>query len=180
MKRIRLSVLVVLILLAAAAAFRGLGRWLDREDPLSHADVIFVVSGAMPQRALEGGKVFAMGYAPEVWLSRPESPADGLAKLVLTMYAAQIIFVTVVLGSVMMLFRIPAAAFIRAVREPFLIAFSTASSEAALPRALENMEQFGVPKHIVAFVLQANNVSVGKDELKDNAATLKRLKISGK
>src|SRR4030081_3902557 len=77
----------------------------------------------------------------------------GLAKLVLTMYAAQIIFVTVVLGSVVMLFRIPAAAFIRAVREPFLIAFSTASSEAALPRALENMEQFGVPKHIVAFVL---------------------------
>jgi proton glutamate symport protein len=77
----------------------------------------------------------------------------GLAKLVLTMYAAQIIFVTVVLGSVVMLFRIPAAAFVRAVREPFLIAFSTASSEAALPRALENMEQFGVPKHIVAFVL---------------------------
>jgi uncharacterized SAM-binding protein YcdF (DUF218 family) len=81
MKRIRLGVLVVLILLAAAAAFRGLGRWLDREDPLSHADVIFVLSGAMPQRASEGGKVFAMGYAPEVWLSRPESPADGLAKL---------------------------------------------------------------------------------------------------
>jgi proton glutamate symport protein len=79
----------------------------------------------------------------------------GLAKLILTMYAAQVIFVTVVLGSVVMLFRIPAAAFIRAVREPFLIAFSTASSEAALPRALENMEQFGVPKHIVAFVLPA-------------------------
>ena len=79
----------------------------------------------------------------------------GLAKLVLTMYAAQIIFVTAVLGSVVMLFRIPAAAFIRAVREPFLIAFSTASSEAALPRALENMEHFGVPKHIVAFVLPA-------------------------
>jgi len=79
----------------------------------------------------------------------------GLAKLVLTMYVAQIIFVTVVLGSVVMLFRIPAAAFVRAVREPFLIAFSTASSEAALPLALENMEQFGVPKHIVAFVLPA-------------------------
>ena len=77
----------------------------------------------------------------------------GLGKLILTMYAAQIIFVVVVLGSVVMLFRIPAGASIRAVREPFLIAFSTASSEAALPRALENMEQFGVPKHIVAFVL---------------------------
>jgi proton glutamate symport protein len=77
----------------------------------------------------------------------------GLGKLILTMYAAQIVFVALVLGSVAMLFRIPAGAFYRAVREPFLIAFSTASSEAALPRALENMEQFGVPKHIVAFVL---------------------------
>ena len=77
----------------------------------------------------------------------------GLGKLVLTMYAAQIVFVAVVLGSVVMLARIPAGAFYRAVREPFLIAFSTASSEAALPRALENMEQFGVPKQIVAFVL---------------------------
>jgi proton glutamate symport protein len=76
-----------------------------------------------------------------------------LGKLILTMYAAQIVFVGLVLGSVVALFRIPAGAFFRAVREPFLIAFSTASSEAALPRALENMERFGVPPHIVAFVL---------------------------
>ncbi len=77
----------------------------------------------------------------------------GLGKLVLTMYAAQIVFVVVVLGTVVMLARIPAAAFYRAAREPFLLAFSTASSEAALPRALENMERFGVPPHIVAFVI---------------------------
>jgi Na+/H+-dicarboxylate symporter len=77
----------------------------------------------------------------------------GLGKLILTMYAAQIVFVVVVLGSVVAIFRIPPAAFFRAVRAPFLIAFSTASSEAALPLALENMEQFGVPRHIVAFVL---------------------------
>ena len=77
----------------------------------------------------------------------------GLGKLILTMYAAQILFVTLVLGSIMMVFRIPPGAFYRAAREPFLIAFSTSSSEAALPRALENMEQFGVPNHIVAFVL---------------------------
>ena len=66
---------------------------------------------------------------------------------------ALIIFVVVVLGAVIMLARIPVRRSIAAVREPFLIAFSTASSEAALPLALENMEQFGVPKHIVAFVL---------------------------
>jgi len=58
-----------------------------------------------------------------------------------------------VLGTVIKLARVPLRRFFLAVREPFLIAFSTASSEAALPLALENMETFGVPKHIVAFVL---------------------------
>jgi proton glutamate symport protein len=76
-----------------------------------------------------------------------------LGKLVLTLYAALFIFVFVVLGGVLLLTRIPIGRFARAVREPWVIAFSTASSEAALPLALENMELFGVPKHIVAFVL---------------------------
>jgi proton glutamate symport protein len=77
----------------------------------------------------------------------------GLGKLILTMYASLAVFVVVVLGAVLGVTRIPTAAFFRAVREPFLIAFSTASSEAALPLALENMERFGVPKHIVGFVI---------------------------
>jgi proton glutamate symport protein len=76
-----------------------------------------------------------------------------LGKLVLTCYGALIIFVVFVLGAVMLIARIPVGRFFAAVREPFILAFSTASSEAALPRALENMERFGVPKHIVAFVL---------------------------
>jgi hypothetical protein len=48
---------------------------------------------------------------------------------------------------------VPFFTFVRAIREPFLIAFTTASSEAALPKALEVMERFGVPKNIVGFVL---------------------------
>ncbi|HSP70181.1 MAG TPA: cation:dicarboxylase symporter family transporter [Bryobacteraceae bacterium] len=76
-----------------------------------------------------------------------------LGKLVLTLYATQIFFVVVVLGTVTAIARIPVRRFIRWVREPFLIAYSTASSEAALPLALENMQAFGVPKHIAAFVL---------------------------
>lgn len=76
-----------------------------------------------------------------------------LGKLVLTMYAAQLIFVVVVLGSVIAISRVPLRPFFQAAKEPFLIAFSTASSEAALPKALENMERMGVPKHIVAFVI---------------------------
>jgi proton glutamate symport protein len=69
------------------------------------------------------------------------------------MYATLALFVVLVLGAVILIARIPPGSFYRAVREPFLIAFSTASSEAALPLALENMERFGVPKHIVGFVI---------------------------
>jgi proton glutamate symport protein len=77
----------------------------------------------------------------------------GLGKLILTMYVTLALFVVIVLGAVVLIFRIPMRSFYRHAREPFLIAFSTASSEAALPLALENMERFGVPKHIVGFVI---------------------------
>jgi proton glutamate symport protein len=76
-----------------------------------------------------------------------------LGKLVLTLYAAEVFFVVVVFGTVAAIARIPVRRFVQHVRAPFLLAFSTASSEAALPSALENMEKMGVPKHIVAFVL---------------------------
>ena len=76
-----------------------------------------------------------------------------LGLLIVTLYAALVVFVLVVLVPVALLARIPLGRFWRAVKEPWLIAFSTASSEAALPRAFEAMEQFGVPRRIVAFVL---------------------------
>jgi proton glutamate symport protein len=77
----------------------------------------------------------------------------GLGKLAGTLYLALIVFGILVLIPSLVLFRIPVARFWEAVRQPFLIAFSTASSEAALPIALENMERFGAAKHIVGFVL---------------------------
>jgi proton glutamate symport protein len=76
-----------------------------------------------------------------------------LGKLVLTLYAAEAFFVIVVFGGVIAALGIPLRRFAGLVREPFLLAFSTASSESALPSALRNMEKLGVPKHIVAFVL---------------------------
>jgi proton glutamate symport protein len=76
-----------------------------------------------------------------------------LGKLILVMYLGLVIFVLIVVVGVSYLIRVPFFTFARAVREPFLIAFSTASSEAALPKALEVMERFGVPKNIVGFVL---------------------------
>jgi len=76
-----------------------------------------------------------------------------LGILVGTLYGALIIFVVCVLFPVAMLFRVPLKRFVRAVAEPWLIAFTTASSEAAFPLAMERMEQLGVPRRIVAFVL---------------------------
>ncbi len=76
-----------------------------------------------------------------------------LGKLVATLYGSLLIFVVFVLGGIILITRIPLKRFIAAVREPWVIAFSTASSEAALPLAMKNMENFGVPKHIVAFVI---------------------------
>lgn len=76
-----------------------------------------------------------------------------LVKLLLTLYAALIVFMLVVLVPVALIIRIPIKTFIKAISEPVSIAFATTSSESALPKAMENMEKFGVPRKIVSFVL---------------------------
>ncbi len=76
-----------------------------------------------------------------------------LFKLLLTLYASLTAFLLLVLLPVALFFRIPVKRFVQAVAEPATIAFATTSSESALPRAMENMEAFGVPRKIVAFVL---------------------------
>jgi proton glutamate symport protein len=76
-----------------------------------------------------------------------------LGILVATLYGALIFFIVFVLLPVALVFKVPLRRFVNAVKEPWLIAFTTASSEAALPLALERMELMGVPRRIVAFVL---------------------------
>ena len=76
-----------------------------------------------------------------------------LLKLLGTMYAALIFFVVCVLLPIAVMARVPLRRFVQAVTEPLTIAFATASSEATLPRAMEEMEKFGVPRETVAFVL---------------------------
>jgi proton glutamate symport protein len=77
----------------------------------------------------------------------------GLAKLVATLYAALIAFMFVGMLPAALIARVPIRRFLAAVAEPAFIAFSTATSEAALPIAMENMETLGVPENIVAFVI---------------------------
>jgi proton glutamate symport protein len=76
-----------------------------------------------------------------------------LAKLVLTLYGALIVFILFVLVPVALLFRINIKRFVAAVSEPASLAFATSASEAALPLAMERMEKFGVPRQVVSFVI---------------------------
>ncbi|MBI4931614.1 MAG: cation:dicarboxylase symporter family transporter [Bacteroidetes bacterium] len=76
-----------------------------------------------------------------------------LFQLLATLYGALIFFLLFVLLPVALFFKVPLKKFINAIIEPVSIAFATTSSEAALPKAMENMEKFGVPRKIVAFVL---------------------------
>lgn len=76
-----------------------------------------------------------------------------LMKLVGTLYLALLVFILAVLLPIALFAKIPIRKFLSAVSEPVTLAFATASSEAALPKAMENMERFGIPKHIVGFVI---------------------------
>lgn len=76
-----------------------------------------------------------------------------LLKLLATMYVALVVFVLAVLLPIALFIRVPLKKFLRAIAEPATIAFATASSEAALPIAMENMEAMGVPRETVSFVL---------------------------
>ena len=76
-----------------------------------------------------------------------------LLKLVLTLYGALAVFILLVLVPISLVMRVPLKAFIKQVKSSALLAFSTSSSEAALPGAMQAMEKLGVPKRIVAFVM---------------------------
>jgi uncharacterized SAM-binding protein YcdF (DUF218 family) len=83
-KRHRRWVLLLIALLVfaiGAIALREAGYWLVREDPLQKVDVIVVLSGGLPYRANGAANIFKSGYAPEVWVSRPEGPQQDLAAL---------------------------------------------------------------------------------------------------
>jgi uncharacterized SAM-binding protein YcdF (DUF218 family) len=81
LRRALVLLLVLAILILGVAGFRGLGNWLVREDPLAHADAIVVLSGGMPYRAEGAADLYRADYAPEVWITRPVSPAATLDSL---------------------------------------------------------------------------------------------------
>jgi proton glutamate symport protein len=76
-----------------------------------------------------------------------------LLKLVATLYGALIVFFVVLFTAMRLLTRVHMGTFLAAIREPAIIAFTTATSDAALPRALQVLEQLGIPRRIVSFVV---------------------------
>ncbi|MGA7791393.1 MAG: YdcF family protein [Candidatus Acidiferrales bacterium] len=70
--------ILVVIVVAAATLFFTVGNWLVVEDPLVHADVIVVLSGRLPERALEAARIYKAGYSDLVWVSPPVSPVEEL------------------------------------------------------------------------------------------------------
>ncbi|MDR2284008.1 MAG: cation:dicarboxylase symporter family transporter [Sphingobacterium sp.] len=76
-----------------------------------------------------------------------------LFMLLMSLYIALIAFLLLVLFPVALYLKVPVKQFINAIKEPVSIAFATTSSDAALPKAMENMEKFGVPRKIVSFVI---------------------------
>ncbi|MDR1877624.1 MAG: cation:dicarboxylase symporter family transporter [Flavobacteriaceae bacterium] len=76
-----------------------------------------------------------------------------LLQLLLTLYGALIIFLLFVLLPIAFIIKLPIKRFVKGVGEAVSIAFATTSSEAALPKAMEAMENIGVPGKIVAFVM---------------------------
>jgi proton glutamate symport protein len=144
-----LQIVVFSLLFAAAVAALG-----DKGKPVlqlceSVSEVMFKFTNYVMHFAPWG---VGAAMAVTVGKNGPEV-LKNLAMLIGTLYAALLVFIVVVLGSVAAIVRLPLRRFLSLVKEPLILAFTTTSSESAFPKALENMEKLGVPKRIVSFVL---------------------------
>ena len=113
------------------------------------ADTMFKMTGFVMKYApvaVGAAIAFTVGHSgPQILVN--------LGVLIVTFYASLGVFLLGVFLPVALIARVPLRRFIAAVKEPAVIAFSTTSSEAAFPKAFANMEAFGIPRRIVAFVL---------------------------
>ena len=138
-----------IIFAVALAQVRGKAKEFMLSTCESLAEVMFKFTGLVMKYAPIG-----IGAAIAVTVGHSGlGVLVNLGKLILTLYAALVVFMLGVLLPVALLARVPIKKFFMQIREPTLIAFSTTSSEAALPLAMQRMEAFGVPRRIVAFVM---------------------------
>jgi uncharacterized SAM-binding protein YcdF (DUF218 family) len=76
-----LGALNILLFLFAVTLFLHAGTWLVREDPAQKAQIVVVLSGGLPERALAAADEFKTSGAKEVWLTRPLQPAAAMSQL---------------------------------------------------------------------------------------------------
>jgi len=127
----------------------GAAKWVVLTFCESLTEVMFKLVGLVMMVA-----PFGIGGAIAATVGKNGVAVLGnLGVLVLTLYGSLIAFALLVLLPIALLARVPIQRFLKAVKTPWLVAFTTSSSEAALPMAFQNMELLGVPRHIAAFVL---------------------------
>jgi Na+/H+-dicarboxylate symporter len=145
-----LQIVVFSILFAVALArVQGPAKWVVLTFCESLSEVMFKLVGLVMKFA-----PFGIGGAIAAAVGRSGLGVLGnLGALVLTLYGSLVLYTMLVLLPIAVLTRVPIRRFLHAVKAPWLVAFTTASSEAALPLAFQKVEQLGVPRHIAAFVL---------------------------
>ncbi|HOF05576.1 MAG TPA: cation:dicarboxylase symporter family transporter [Syntrophales bacterium] len=144
-----LQVVVFTVIFSAALIMIG-----DRKKPVidlceSVTEVMFKYTNIVMRFAPIGvgaALAFVVG-------SKGISVVIHLLGLIACLFLSLAAFLILILIPVMLILRIPVGRFFAAVKEPAVIAFSTTSSEAALPKAMEAMEAFGVPRRVVSFVI---------------------------
>jgi len=72
---------VLVVIMPAAWAIRGVGQWLVVQDALEPAQAIVVLSGRMPVRAREAAEIYRQGFAAQIWITRPASPEEELRQM---------------------------------------------------------------------------------------------------
>jgi proton glutamate symport protein len=144
-----LQIVVFSIFLGLAISAAGSKAQLVKDFADAGAETMFKVTGFVMRFA-----PFGVGAAIAVTLGTSgTSVLLPLVKCILALYAALIVFFVLLFAALKLLTRTHMPTFLAAIREPAIIAFTTASSDAALPRAMQILEQLGIPRRIVGFVV---------------------------
>lgn len=132
----------------AAASIGEQGKPMIRAmDSLSH--IMFKVTHFVMNFAPIG----VFGAITAVVIQQGLDVLSGYAYLMACFFGGLLFFVFGVLFSICLVLRINFFSLLSHVKEPILLAFSTASSESAMPKTIEQLEKFGISNRIVSFVL---------------------------
>lgn len=144
-----LQIVVFSVFLGLAVAAAGARARLIKDVAEAGAEAMFKMVGFVMKFA-----PFGVGAAIAVTLGTSGTAVLlPLLKLVATLYGALIVFFILLFVAMRLLTRVHMGTFLSAIREPAIIAFTTATSDAALPRALQVLEGLGIPRRIVSFVV---------------------------